>query len=246
MKKSRTKLLINLLFLISSSAQGIKLTCDGGVKILEKEGKVIAKDNVCVVDSAFTIKSKEGVLIYKSDGHKEKNREIKEVVLRSDVQAIISEQKGQILADECRYIKKSESVSCTGDSLKFVSPKGSLTAEKSMALYKRTRKVIAEGNVQWDGENMRISGDVVVGNYAPFSKGGGSSKKTTLESVEFFGNVIVQQKGQVIRSPYAKYDMMKDEIIFSGHVQYNDRAEGLDKGKKDGFIVGIFNTNAKT
>lgn len=195
----------------------IEITADQSLEWYQDKHLYVARGKARAVRGTMTIQAdlltaheREGAS--PSTGTKPETGNLDRLTAEGNVH--IADPRQEIFGDLAVYDLDTGVAKVTGDHLKYVTSRDTVTARDSLEYYDKENKAIARGKAVAVHDQRRVEADVLTARFAPNAAGEMEMTGMTAE-----GNVTVLTDNDISRGDRADYDIKRNVAIMTGHVR---------------------------
>ncbi len=207
--------------LMTGSKQPVTIEATKGVEWRQKEQLYLARGNATAVQGKTKIRANLLAAHYRKakDGN-----QIWKVTATGDVK--ITTEKDTITAQKAVYIVETGVFTLTGNNLKMVGEKQTVTATDRIQYNSKTKVAHVVGNATVIEDKKKVQADRFIA-YMEDGKDG----KTALRKVDAVGNVIITTETEVLRGDRGDYNGKTKIATLTGNVKLT-RGDNQLNGEK--------------
>lgn len=196
------------------SSEQIEITADQSLELYKEKRLYVARGNAKAVQDTTTV---EADILTAHERDKAEKTEgtggnIDRLTAEGNVR--ITDPRQQIYGDFAEYDLDTKKARVTGNNLKYVSGKNTVTAKESLEYDQAEGLAIARGKAIAVQDNRHIEGDVLTAKFSSNTAGQQELIRMTAE-----GNVVVITANDLSRGDKAVYDAKGNTAVLTGHVR---------------------------
>jgi lipopolysaccharide export system protein LptA len=134
--------------------------------------------------------------------------------IEADGGVVLTQPGRTIYGSHAVYNLDNRTLTMTGNNLRVVTAKDTVTARKQLEYREQERIVIAEGDVVVERPARRVTADRMTGHFDRQTDG-----SLSLVRIEADGNITVKTKDTFARSQKGDYDLIHDVMTLTGDVR---------------------------
>jgi len=134
--------------------------------------------------------------------------------IEADGGVVLTQPGRTIYGSHAVYNLDNRTLTMTGNNLRVVTAKDTVTASKQLEYRERERIVFAEGDVVVERPARRVTADRMTGHFDRQADG-----SLSLVRIEAEGNITVKTKDTLARSQKGDYDLIHDVMTLTGDVR---------------------------